>query len=146
MAKPAQCHADRPNVARGMCVTCYNVWRRRRNPEVAERYRAYMRNYFHKWKVVRFEKWKAGKRQGTLKRYGLTLDDYEKLYKSQRGRCAICARSHRKAHGLRGESFHVDHDHRTGQVRGLLCRRCNAALGVFTTTTLLRSALRYLGR
>lgn len=60
------------------------------------------------------------------KRYGITADDYERLYQLQGGRCAIC----RMATG-RTRRLSVDHDHRTGEVRGLLCRPCNNILGYY---------------
>lgn len=52
--------------------------------------------------------------------YGLTEDAYVKLWNSQGGKCAICSHSYRLV---------VDHDHATGRVRGLLCAKCNTALG-----------------
>jgi len=62
-----------------------------------------------------------------LKReYGISLEDYENLMARQRGRCAIC---YKKAKGP--TNLHVDHDHGTGDVRGLLCQNCNLALGLF---------------
>lgn len=51
-----------------------------------------------------------------MKKYGLAVDDYHALYLKQGGRCAICQR----ATGAR-RRLAVDHDHRTGLVRGLLC-------------------------
>lgn len=69
-----------------------------------------------------------------MKWYGLTLEDYEKLYEKQKGKCAICGifrspRNHKygaKPH----DSICVDHDHKTKRVRGLLCFKCNFALGL----------------
>lgn len=54
--------------------------------------------------------------------YGMTMDQYEEKVRQQGGQCAICGitPNHR---------LHVDHDHRTGAVRDLLCRPCNYALG-----------------
>lgn len=56
--------------------------------------------------------------------YGITLEEYKRILKQQRGTCAIC-----KFPPLGRNSLAVDHDHRTGLVRGLLCMRCNRALG-----------------
>jgi hypothetical protein len=65
-------------------------------------------------------------RSGHLKRkFGLTLDEYEQLLRSQGGRCAVCGAKPGRA------SLHVDHDHGTGKIRGLLCFRCNGGLGQF---------------
>ena len=57
-----------------------------------------------------------------LKRnYGITQEDYEKKMKEQNGICAICDGA--------SKSLVVDHNHKTGRVRGLLCTRCNLMLG-----------------
>lgn len=55
--------------------------------------------------------------------YGLTKDQYEALYKAQGGTCYICQRATGKRKKLA-----VDHDHKTGYVRGLLCSPCNNIL------------------
>lgn len=78
-----------------------------------------------------------------LRKYGMTVDDYNKLQIKQQGKCAICGCSDYGKTGAK--SFAVDHNHGTGKVRGLLCFRCNAALGNFEDNPeLLRSALAYL--
>jgi hypothetical protein len=59
------------------------------------------------------------------RRYGIELGDYDRLYRGQSGVCAIC----RRATG-RTRRLSVDHDHKTGEVRGLLCRPCNDVLGL----------------
>jgi len=61
-----------------------------------------------------------------LKRYGLSVEDYEKMAADQNGVCAICGQPERKKSALS-----VDHDHETGEVRGLLCDACNRGLGAF---------------
>jgi hypothetical protein len=61
------------------------------------------------------------------KKYGLTLSDYKRMHEAQGGACAICRRQ-RPAENRR--HLHVDHCHKTGKVRGLLCSRCNLLLGV----------------
>jgi len=60
------------------------------------------------------------------RRYGITRDDYWNLYQYQGGVCYICQRATGKTRRLT-----VDHDHKTGLVRGLLCRPCNTILGHF---------------
>lgn len=62
--------------------------------------------------------------QSRKTRYGLTADDIEAIKETQQGKCSGCLRD------LLGSKFHVDHDHTTGKVRGLLCRGCNLSLGL----------------
>ena len=61
------------------------------------------------------------------KRYGLTKEQMVGLFDSQNGLCGICTRPISLAH----RGFHVDHDHVSTQVRGLLCQHCNTRLGWF---------------
>ena len=59
--------------------------------------------------------------------YKITLEDYEALLAAQGGHCAMCpAAPDAQYHGV----LHVDHDHGTGRVRGLLCHHCNTAIGL----------------
>lgn len=85
---------------------------------------------------------RARERRGNLKRYGLTLDEYERLLQQQGHRCAICRRS---KSGGRGKRMHVDHDHSSKRIRGLLCHGCNTGLGAFCESpAILLAALNYL--
>jgi len=59
--------------------------------------------------------------------YGISLDDYNELLALQSGKCAICGKHQSKF----SYPLHVDHDHKTGKVRGLLCSGCNGGLGHF---------------
>jgi len=59
--------------------------------------------------------------------YGITLEQYNEIREAQSGRCAICKRHESELK----RALHVDHDHATGKVRGLLCEDCNVALGRF---------------
>ena len=70
--------------------------------------------------------------------YGITGDDYWMLYEGQGGRCCIC----RVANGTT-KRLAVDHDHDTGEVRGLLCGPCNITIGRLREQGLIR-ALEYL--
>lgn len=54
---------------------------------------------------------------------GISIDDYEAMLASQDSRCALC----RKCEN--GRQWHVDHDHKTGRVRGILCDNCNRGIG-----------------
>jgi hypothetical protein len=70
------------------------------------------------------------------RRYGLSREDYEELLKSQGGVCAICSTSEV---GREHKYFHVDHDHISNKVRGLLCDKCNRGLGYFNDRPLILS-------
>lgn len=77
-----------------------------------------------------------------LKLYGLTQADWDALVRKQRDRCAICQTDRP---GGRGERWHIDHDHVTGQVRGLLCHRCNMGVGFFLDDPeIIKAAARYV--
>ena len=73
-------------------------------------------------------------------KYGVTPDFVKELLESQNNICAICGTSD---WGYQGP--HIDHDHTTGNIRGILCHNCNTGLGYFgDDTTKLLSALRYI--
>ena len=83
---------------------------------------------------------RAADRRYHLRKFGLTPDDYDCMLEAQGGGCAICGRPPRD-----DISLHVDHDHKTGRVRGLLCFRCNNSLGdLDDDPELLRKAVAYL--
>lgn len=73
--------------------------------------------------------------------YGITLTQYNILFNKQEGKCAIC-----KKHQLEFElKLAVDHCHKTGKVRGLLCTACNQAIGKFEEKIEnFNSAIKYL--
>jgi len=79
---------------------------------------------------------------GILRRtYGITLACYEDMHKAQKGLCAICGRPDE----VDGRRLAVDHNHDTGEVRGLLCGPCNRALGLLQDSTkVLENASKYL--
>jgi len=89
-------------------------------------------------------------RSETLRRYGLTPDDFDELVRAQGGTCAICGVGSAGGQGV----WHVDHDHAccSGRkkscgkcIRGLLCSRCNIGLGNFKEDpNVLRQAIAYL--
>jgi len=63
------------------------------------------------------------------------------MFKKQKGKCAIC----RNLQGKNKRRMDIDHDHKTGKIRELLCNSCNKAIGYFKeNTTVLESAIIYL--
>lgn len=79
-----------------------------------------------------------------VRKYGITADDYETMLIGQGGGCAFCAK--RPEDQNRYSTYlHVDHDHETGRVRGLLCGSCNLALGrLGDSPDAIRRVLTYL--
>lgn len=79
--------------------------------------------------------------QDLWKHYRIRYADYKKLYDSQEGKCACCGQHEDQfKNGL-----HVDHDHKTGQIRGLLCTQCNPGIGYFQESIeRLQQAIKYL--
>jgi hypothetical protein len=71
-------------------------------------------------------------RRDLLRRnYGITPEQYDEMFASQNGVCALCAQP-ADPNGVRAASrLHVDHDHETGRVRSLLCNHCNRGIGAF---------------
>lgn len=83
------------------------------------------------------------RRYNLKSKYGLTMSDYESMFNSQGGVCAICGEKPR-GEGRFGRLV-VDHNHSTGMIRKLLCSSCNRALGWFRDdTNLLSAAIDYI--
>lgn len=124
-----RCGEDKPLSAmrpdnRFLCRDCSsklgNLWSRR-NPEASARHK---RNHH------------------LLSRFGITADEAERMLAEQGGTCAICTQP---ISDKRGFEPHIDHDHATGKVRGVLCFHCNAGLGQFgDDIERLRAAIAYL--
>ena len=94
------------------------------------------------WRANNLERHNLARRRSVLRsKYGLTLEAYDALVEAQGSACAICGSKACK------RALHVDHDHGTGKVRGLLCNTCNRCLGLLKDdATVLRSAIAYLER
>lgn len=105
------------------------AWRDR-NPEK-------VKSYAKSEAVRRYER---GRR---FRRYEMTEEKHAEMFAAQSGKCAICETSHDEyAKGLA-----IDHDHDTGEVRGLLCHRCNTALGLLCDDiSIFSRAISYLLR
>lgn len=138
-AGPPDCeHKDRPIYARRQCSSCYNRQYRIRNPQ---KYRDYQHKYY-----------RANRASISIKnqtnqlriKYGLTKDEVATMTERQGNSCAICRNPFTGRRGFL-QARHIDHDHMTGQVRGLLCGGCNNGLGNFRDNpTSLRAAAQYL--
>lgn len=75
----------------------------------------------------------AAVRAQNLARYGLTSEDYDRMVAEQDGRCAVCRQPERKVMHGKVIALSVDHDHKTGAVRQLLCASCNTVIGHLET-------------
>lgn len=99
------------------------------------------------WAKNNPEKASRGIRNANYKRkYGITLQKYEEMYEKQGGLCDICNRPETTL-GHKGTlvSLSVDHCHKTGKIRALLCRSCNTMLGGSRDNIdILLNAIRYL--
>jgi hypothetical protein len=74
-------------------------------------------------------------------KYGMTVQAFDEMMAKQEGRCAICRTK------IKGKRLCVDHEHASGEIRGLLCGHCNLALGKFNDDpTRFRAAANYLER
>jgi hypothetical protein len=78
------------------------------------------------WENNNKEKCRRYRRDWQLQKLGITLEQYEETLLKQGNKCAVCVSD---KPGGRG-NFHADHCHKTGKFRGLLCQKCNMALGM----------------
>jgi hypothetical protein len=85
------------------------------------------KNYVYNWKSKNPER----ERVRNLAQFGLTIEDYDAMHEAQGGVCAICKQPETSSRGGKVYRLAVDHDHTTGQVRGLLCFKCNSSMGSF---------------
>ena len=107
------------------------------------------RNYYHQ-SSERRQKQRAGY---VMRRYGKSLADLERMLAGQEGCCGICRRHWSQCVPAKRSRYevvflqflHIDHDHATGAVRGLLCNNCNAGIALFAEDrTRLERACAYL--
>lgn len=103
----------------------------------------YVREYKRKYRL----KCKEQERNRALKyRFGINLTEYNKMHAKQRGKCAICRKPETSKHySGTVRCLSVDHNHTTGEVRQLLCNRCNKVIGHCNESiVLLRKMIKYL--
>lgn len=128
---------------------------RENNPEKVKEYsklyekrnstKKYREEYSKKKGKINAKNWRYNNpdksRSSSLKyAYGISIEDYNQMFVDQNGLCSIC-----KERQEYGKNLCVDHNHKTNEIRGLLCRSCNSGLGHFKENIKnLSSAIRYL--
>lgn len=100
------------------CKSCHS----KMNTEWAKKHQEDRRDYHAQYRAKNPERIKILQLKARLKRFGLTVEKYMVMLESQEMACAICK-------GTFGHLLCVDHDHRTGKIRGLLCHGCNLIVG-----------------
>jgi hypothetical protein len=95
------------------------------------------RAYTNEWRKKNPE---HARKSSLRRKFGLFVEHYEALLRSQKGGCAICG-----SQNLNGKALAVDHCHKTGKIRGLLCAKCNTGIGLFgDSIQLLKAAAEYV--
>ena len=116
-----------------VCKNCHNKYDKKYYQQHIKDKKKYDRQYHQENREER--------RNCSLKRdYGINVVQYNLMFDAQSGCCAIC-----KVHQSQlKKRLHVDHNHKTGKVRGLLCPRCNTKLGVVEDKDFLVKSKFYL--
>lgn len=79
-----------------------------------------------------------------LKKYGITWSQYQQMLVDQGYKCLACGREADRGRRSSRPALVLDHNHKTGRARGLVCNRCNWALGVLENSKLMKQLKRYL--
>lgn len=122
----------------GACKHCKRENERefKKTPKEKARLKIYRAKVYVKNK----DKFKDDQRR---RRYGITREQFDKMLKNQEGQCDICYAPFDCS--SKNSSPHIDHDHETGAIRGLLCHKCNMCIGQMgDDTTVLGNAVGYL--
>lgn len=123
------------------CRNKYNTEYRKNNPEFIKKINEANRERRKKYYSCPERKRKY-KDRNLRYTFGISIEQYEEMLRLQNGKCKICG-------NLKGSNFHdylsVDHCHKSGKIRGLLCGQCNVGLGSFRDNTkFLNLAINYL--
>ena len=101
------------------------------------------RDRYRQTSGYKFNRWKYWLRD----EYGLTVEQYGRMLKTQNSCCAICNKPETASNQYGLMRLAIDHGHTTGKIRGLLCQRCNQALGLMNEDAwVLEKAIEYLSR
>lgn len=116
------------------------------HPEIKRMYDKKYRTANREKTLMANKKWRNANPKKDIKRhlmahYNMTVDEYNFMFESQQGKCAICGQHQSEL----TKALFVDHNHETGKIRGLLCSKCNAGIGFFhDDIALLNIAIEYL--
>jgi hypothetical protein len=116
------------------CKDCYNEYQRSDKTKIKNNIRNIVTGYHHKrssyFKDYHFKK-----------KYGISTIEYNQMLVSQNFLCKICKVHHTEAHN----GLYVDHCHKSEKVRGLLCQKCNSAIGMLREDiNIINNVLEYL--
>jgi hypothetical protein len=120
LEKPLEMFSPHPRCELGRypeCKECRNAWARAKYARDPERILAGQREARRRRPKQKMQEW------ARLRKYGLSREAFQEMVDAQDRRCAIC--------GTTPDVLVVDHCHKTGVTRGLLCRWCNVGLGMF---------------
>ena len=121
-----------------VCRKCESAYTVQRCKDVQQHKKPHVIAYKKEYDKKNFNKHKNGYLK---KMHGITLDEFNEMLKSQDGKCAICGDLSKEDE----RHFAVDHNHETGENRGILCHKCNMAVGLFKDDpALFQSAITYL--
>lgn len=125
------------------CKDCYRIIDR----QYRRQNRGRLDRQKQKWRREHEAQALAINRRCNLRRYGLTLARYKRMLAEQGGVCAACGQAETRIIQGTLANLSVDHDHKTGVVRGLLCQACNLLLGLARDDSeRLLTAVAYLKR
>jgi len=112
----------------------------RQNPQKIEAIRAYQALYREQNRDVLSDRERE-------RRFGITRQEYAEIFHSQNGTCAICSLPETATRNGKVKALAVDHDHKSGKVRGLLCSDCNTGIGKLKENrNIFLSAIKYLDK
>lgn len=141
-----------------MCKKCSNEYYKKYNTycssEKIEKiqeteWRETISEKIHKgWEAIKHKKQQNTRNKDKYKEkrlkyfYGISLQEYNKIFENQNGCCAICGEPQKQQKALA-----VDHNHITGKIRGLLCPNCNRGIGYLKDNShILQKAIQYLDK
>jgi len=144
------------------CKECHYKWEKEYKRKFDGKLREYYKNYhseyykknkdrlkkiFRKNYILKKNEYRERNKKTYFRRYGITYENAISTWEKQKKKCAICNVDMviLGTNGKRG--FCVDHDHKTGRFRGILCHSCNSAIGLFKENIEnIKQAVNYLDK